>query len=94
MDELIAELWRRGLFRVVDESEVWTHRGAPVLNGLFGVPKPTRPEKQVVVDGISRDLQRLICHLVPSNSLQRRLEGDLETLPHTGQWDSVHLLAY
>ena len=21
-------------------------------------------------------------------------EGDLETLPHTGQWDSVHLLAY
>ena len=40
------------------------------------------------------DLQPPICHLIPLNSLHRRLEGDLETLPHCGQWDSVHLLAY
>ena len=61
---------------------------------MFGVPKPTGLQNQVAVHGIARDLQRLICLLMPSNSLQRRLEGDIETLPHSRQWDAVHLLAY
>ena len=32
-----------------------------------------QPEKQVVVHGVARDLQRLMCPLVPSNLLQRHL---------------------
>ena len=92
--ELLVELFHRGLLRVVDKSEIWQFQGKPVTNGMFGVPKPTKPAMQVEIAGVKHDLQRLICHLVPTNCLQVRLEGDIETLPHAGQWDCVHLLAF
>ena len=44
--------------------------------------------------GVARDLQHLICLLILGISLHRRLEGYIETLPHSGQWDAVRLVAY
>ena len=92
--ELLVHLWEIGLVAVVEQERIWTHRGRMVLNGLFGVEKATKWEKQVWHAGEWRNLQRLIMNLVPSNSLQLRIDADVDALPHAGQWGCVHLLPY
>jgi hypothetical protein len=39
-EELLAELYRRGLLRIISPDEVWCHKGSPVTNGLL--PSPSR----------------------------------------------------
>ena len=51
----IQELHVRGLIRAVADDKVWTHGGQPVLNGMFGVPKPTAAHKKVEVAGMDDD---------------------------------------
>ena len=95
--DYLLEFWRRGLVRIVLSHEVWRHRGKEVLNGVFGVEKPTSEEKKVVgVDEFGepekQNLLRLITNLVPANALQFRIDGDQGALPHSGQWSLCHLL--
>ena len=70
-EDLLVDLFDRGLLRVVDEEKIWTHRGARVTNGLFGVIKPTANNDKVEIDREHLDLLILIMNLVPSNALQR-----------------------
>ena len=108
-EELLAELYRRGLLRIISPDKVWCHKGRPVTNALFAVPKPTSDEMKVRIAGVAPDadvgcseqdftgmffdLQRLIMNLIPSNACQRRLGGDVGALPSSGQWDALHLMA-
>ena len=65
--EVCKGLLSRGVCTPIHED------GAPVLNGLFGVPKDEE------VDGIP--IHRLIMDLRPCNLVCRALEGDVSTLP-------------
>ena len=94
LGSMIKELYDRGLIRMVAEAELRKCKGDPLTVDLFGVPKPTAPDKQVGVGGVRRDKQRLICHVVPSDCLQERREGDVDTLPYSGQADSTLFLGY
>ena len=87
---LVELLVRRGLAEPIAEEEVWHHRGRPVLAGIFGVEK--KGEQVSPTD--SRPRLRLIINMVPSNSLQRVIPGDIATLPTTGQWNQIHLLQH
>ena len=74
----------------VEDSEVWTHEGREALAGLFGVEK--KGETLSAED--PRPKLRLIINLVPSNTLQQVMPGDIAQLPATGQWNSVHFLQH
>ena len=67
------------------------HNGRYLTNGIFGVGKGkfiTCPKTQQQLE-----LLRLIINLVPSNELQEIIKGDVDTLPHFGQWLSLELLS-
>eukprot|EP00971_Amphidinium_carterae_P232556 4614965-Amphidinium_carterae.1 len=73
------ELLKRGLVSVVRESELVRWHGVPVLNGLFGIPKPS----QLVLDddGVQKPALRLIMNLQPINGFMKSFPGDTHTLP-------------
>ena len=79
------ELLDRGLIRRFSRDEIWMFEGEEVRNGFFAVGKPTSPEKKILIAGVPRDRQRSIINLIPSNSLQYRIEGDSDVLPSAGQ---------
>eukprot|EP00971_Amphidinium_carterae_P351971 6492369-Amphidinium_carterae.2 len=73
------ELLKRGLVSIVRESELVRWHGVPVLNGLFGIPKPS----QLVLDddGVERPALRLIMNLQLINGFMKAFPGDTHTLP-------------
>ena len=93
-ENFMVWLHELGLLTVIDEEEIWTHKGLAVLNGMFGVIKATPQHKRIRWRGALVELLRLIMNLVPSNSLQHRLDADIDLLPYSGQWAATHLLAY
>ena len=71
---LAKELVSRNVCRWIPFSKVFRYRGQAVLNGLFGVEKPTLlPSGEPVL--------RLIMNLVPSNSVLKTFEGSVSSLP-------------
>ena len=72
----------RGVCTWTPFHEVLKYRGQPVLNGLFGVEKPSKlaPGKPVL---------RLIMNLVASNSVMQGLEGAVKNLPSITSWMSL-----
>lgn len=76
------ELVRRGVCHWIPLSEVYSVRGVKVLNGLFGVEKPSKLD-----DG--RAILRCIMNLTGSNSTQLQLEGGTDTLPGITSWLSL-----
>ena len=84
LDSVVSELVSRNVCSWVPLEEVFHYRGEPVLNGLFGVEKPTKlPDGSPVL--------RVIMNLVPSNSCLKQLSGGTSTLPFIGQWLGVVL---
>ena len=82
--EIARELVQRGVCGWLPLSEVAEYRGQKVLNGLFGVEKPTRlPSGECVL--------RLIMNLIPSNSVLRQLTGSVDNLPSITSWMSCIL---
>ena len=64
----------------LEEGELVYHNGRPLTNGAFGVSKGKQfwsDKQQKMVDVL-----RLIISLVPSNSIQTCIPGDIATLPH------------
>ena len=86
-EKLIKMLADRGLLEPIDGCDIWTCRGVPVTNGLFGVEK----RGETVGPNDCRVRQRLIINMVPSNKIQHAIPGDLEALPTTAQWNSLQL---
>ena len=66
-------LLESGVCTLLPVEDVFSVRGSPLLNGLFGV------SKDEVVNGY--EVYRLIMNLIPLNSLCQGLSGDVQTLP-------------
>ncbi len=82
--ELAQTLVARGICSWTLENDVFQYRGQKVLNGLFGVCKPSS-----LPDG--RPVLRLIMNLIPSNSVMVQLQGRVGDLPGITQYLSVVL---
>eukprot|EP00435_Cladocopium_sp_Y103_P039075 s2514_g10.t1 len=80
--KIALELVRRGICDWVPLSQVHEHDGVKILNGLFGVAKPTQ-----LPDG--RPVLRLIMNLTGSNGTQIQLEGGCTSLPGITSWQSI-----
>eukprot|EP00435_Cladocopium_sp_Y103_P065421 s378_g27.t1 len=63
-------------------KEVLTFRNQPVLNGLFGVPKPSKLDT-------GEPVLRVIMNLVASNSVMLQLQGQVQSLPNITAWMST-----
>ena len=84
LDAVVNELCRRNVCMWVPLSEVLHFRGQPVLNGMFGVEKPSKLEDNSPV-------LRVIMNFVPSNLIHRQLTGGTSSLPYITQWLSTVL---
>jgi hypothetical protein len=65
----LLKKWLSGIFEAEVPEETVQFRGAPVLNGMFGVHKAWKETGP----GRWQRVFRLIINLIPTNSLQRRL---------------------
>ena len=74
---IVDYLVELGLFVLLAAAQLVWHNGKALLNGLFGVGKG----KFVDVGGIQKEVLRLIINLIPSNSIQGLIEGDIRALP-------------
>ena len=72
--QVCAELVERGICTWVKADEVLVYKGVKILNGIFGVRKPTSLD-----DG--RPVLRVIMNLRASNSILRQLKGAVNSLP-------------
>lgn len=81
---IATELVKRRICDWIPLDKVYKVRGTPVLNGLFGVGKPT-----FLSDG--RQVLRLIMNLTGSNATQEQLTGGCEGLPSIMAWQSIVL---
>ena len=78
--KIVAAGAARGLMVGIAPEEVFrTTDGHPVLNGAGAV------KKLKSVGGETKELQRFISNLIPSNLFQNRLDGDDRLLPYLGQ---------
>ena len=81
---LADELVGRNICKWAPLEDVATLGGKPILNGLFGVEKPTTlPSGKKVL--------RLIMNLVPSNEVLTQLQGTVSGLPSITAWQSTVL---
>eukprot|EP00438_Fugacium_kawagutii_P028805 Skav222861 [mRNA] locus=scaffold2201:87314:93953:- [translate_table: standard] len=83
--KVVEALYKRGIVAPIKLSEVFTVDGTPVLNGAFAVNKKGDP-----APGECR-VTRLIMNLVPANSYQVLMSGDLATLSSSTAWGSIVL---
>lgn len=79
-----TELIDRNICEWIDLDRVYKVGNTPILNGLFGVEKPSK-----LADG--RAILRLIMNLTGSNSTQEQLEGTTSSLPSITSWQSIFL---
>ncbi|CAE7825917.1 unnamed protein product [Symbiodinium sp. CCMP2592] len=84
-ERIVSVLFRKGILEPIDLSEVFRVDDQPILNGIFAVEKGGDP-----APGEAR-VTRLIMNLVPTNSLQRLMPGDLATLSGSSNWSSILL---
>jgi hypothetical protein len=87
--KILRGLYGRGMIKFLQASELITHNGRPLLNGLFGVPKGN-----IFEDGFDLDscILRLICNCIPTNELQDVVEGEIRGLPQFSQWALLEML--
>ncbi|CAE7392395.1 abcC8 [Symbiodinium microadriaticum] len=84
-DRLVPVLVGKGILQPIRKHEILHVEGIPLLNGAFAVPKKGLPGP-----GQQR-VTRLIMNMIPGNSIQRLMPGDLGTLASASQWVSAHL---
>ena len=82
--EIAKELVRRNVCQWVPLSQVVEVGGVKILNGLFGVEKPSTTES-------GKPILRLIMNLVPSNSILKQLPGKVRSLPSINSWQSTFM---
>eukprot|EP00971_Amphidinium_carterae_P281422 5587301-Amphidinium_carterae.2 len=85
--QFARELLKRDLVRVVRSAELVRVNGKAVLNGLFGIEKPSQQVQ--CKDGKGRAALRLIMNLQPINAIMREFKGDTGTLPLMARMSSV-----
>eukprot|EP00435_Cladocopium_sp_Y103_P059482 s868_g21.t1 len=82
---IAATLVERNILTPIDYKDIYRVNGTPVLNGVFAVLKKGKPAEGEV------RVTRLIMNLVPSNSLQRLMANDLDTLTSASHWAGCQL---
>eukprot|EP00438_Fugacium_kawagutii_P023755 Skav215449 [mRNA] locus=scaffold2193:99355:102374:- [translate_table: standard] len=82
MKLIAAELTDRGVCGWTRLEDVATYRGQRILNGLFGVEKPSKLSS-------GEPILRLIMNLVASNSILRQFAGATGDLPSITAWLST-----
>lgn len=82
MNLIAEELVKRGVCKWIRRDTVYTYRGQAILNGLFGVEKPS-----TLSDG--RPILRLIMNLVSTNAVLRQFKGATQNLPAITSWMST-----
>ena len=83
-NRIAKELVRRRVCDWIPLESVYSVKGTKVLNGVFGVKKPS-----TLADG--RPILRFIMNLTGSNSTQEQLEGGCNSLPAITAWQSIVL---
>ncbi|CAE7606234.1 unnamed protein product [Symbiodinium sp. CCMP2592] len=83
--EIARVLVAKNIMEPIKREEIFRVRGELLLNGIFAVEK-----KGVPAPGETK-ITRLIMNCVPSNSIQRLMEGDLPTLSSSSQWTAAYL---
>eukprot|EP00973_Karenia_brevis_P056567 7869844-Karenia_brevis.AAC.1 len=78
---MAVALVKRKIFGVLEESEVALFKNKLMLHGLIGVAKRGRPEVSA-----GKAVLRLVMNLAATNVCFDAIEGDMPTLPTTGQW--------
>ena len=79
---IARELVRRNVCDWIPLSQVVKINGVSILNGLFGVEKPTVTES-------GKPVLRLIMNLAPSNLVLKQLKGKVQSLPSINSWQST-----
>eukprot|EP00438_Fugacium_kawagutii_P024959 Skav213216 [mRNA] locus=scaffold2826:647978:650839:- [translate_table: standard] len=82
---VVAELCQRNILVPIDEEDIFQVGGTKVLNGAFAVLKTGKP-----LEGEAR-IAKLIMNMVPANSYQMLMQGDLQTLSSSTNWSSLIL---
>ena len=82
VDSIAEQLVSRGICDWIPLDSVVRYRGQRVLNGMFGVPKPSSIET-------GEPILRLIMNLVPANSIMLQLQGATLRLPSIMTWMSI-----
>ncbi|CAK0798723.1 unnamed protein product, partial [Prorocentrum cordatum] len=85
---VVSALFARGMVGPVDEAEIATRDGAPLINGAFGVAK-VHDAPVSCGDGEERPVLRLIVNLIPANACQRTVAGDTPVMPTMGQLNGL-----
>ena len=91
-DDIMVELVNYHIRGVFEDDEVWQCDRADVENGCFVVEKSAKKLK--CSDGKERAPLTAIMHMKLSNDLQYMTMCDINTPPHQGQWDLLHLEAH
>ena len=88
--EIVSFLWNIGMLVIIDEHDIPVRRNRMILNGLFGVVKPK--DLPIKIGELLLPILRLIFNLIPSNTCQHMMPGDVAHLPSWMQWQLVRLL--
>ena len=83
--DICVELFNRGILAPIELEDVFQVDGQHVLNGAFAVEKKGTP------DPGEKRVTRLIMNLVPANSYQQLMQGDLKTLASSTSWCGIIL---
>lgn len=87
-EQIAVQLVQRGVAVVLEEEEIQTFKGRPILNGAFGV---TKPNKFVDVGGSQRPVLRLIMDFRAANTVHRMLPGSVDSLVGPAKWQAIVL---
>ena len=82
-EQIASVLVSRKILAPIEYEEIAVFKGKKVMGGLFGVHK----------GGFKRGEgpQRLVMNMIPSNAIQRVIQGDMHLLPSSEKWRSVAL---
>ena len=81
---IAQELVSRNICRWIDLEEVHVVQGRKLLNGMFGVTKPSTTDEGLPV-------LRVIMNLIPINKITHQLPGAVDSLPAITAWQSTVL---
>ena len=85
-EKLVEAAYKRGMMTMVDDRDIPRDKqGHLIVNGAGGVRKVKE------VGGVTKELQRFISILVPTNEATQQLPGEQDSLPYIGMLTALQL---
>ncbi len=87
--ETKALLCERGIVEAFEGKRIWSRKGRPVEDRYFGAMKA---EPEEIAKKSKKAIRKLrgTWNMMPSNSLQAVILGDLDLLPDPARWRALH----